>query len=217
MKPDIARDATYYRAPDALRSRVVASMKDSARGESSRSYRHGLMLAASFATVALVSWNLALLTVSPARDDDVAREVVAAHVRSMMSPGRLNEVESSDQHTVKPWFGGKIDFAPPVRDLSEAGFPLSGGRLDYIDGRPVAALAYKRRLHTVNLFVWPAPGAPDSAPQPLSLNGFALIRWTQGSMRHWAVSDASPTELATFAQAFQRGSIDASTPSFKTK
>jgi anti-sigma factor RsiW len=201
MKPDIARDAAYYRASDALRSRVAASMKDAARGESSRSHRHGLMLAASFATVALVSWNLALITFAPARDDDVAREVVAAHVRSLMSPGRLNDVESSDRHTVKPWFGGKIDFAPPVRDLADAGFPLAGGRLDYIDGRPVAALTYKRRLHTVNLFVWPAPGAPDSAPQPLSINGFAVMRWTQGSMRHWAVSDAAPAELAAFAQA----------------
>jgi anti-sigma factor RsiW len=199
MKPDIARDATYHRAPERLRERVAASLR---RQESPR-YRNGLMLTAAFATVALVSWNLALLSVLPPRGD-VTQEVVAAHVRSLMSPARLNDVASSDQHTVKPWFSGKLDYAPPVQDLAANGFPLTGGRLDYLEGRPVAALTYRRRLHTVNLFVWPAPGAPDAAAVATTVKGFNVVHWTRGSMQHWAVSDSSTEELMTFAEALSR-------------
>jgi anti-sigma factor RsiW len=205
MKPDIARDATYHRASDALRSRVTASLGRAARAERAPSWRHGWMLAASFATVALVSWNVAIFTFASARGDDVAREVVAAHVRSLMAPGHLNDVESTDQHTVKPWFAGRLDFAPPVRDLTASGFPLAGGRLDYIDGRPVAALTYKRRLHTVNLFVWPVSES-DTPPASTSVNGYSVASWTRDSMRYWAVSDAAPAEVAGFARAMTSAS-----------
>ena len=200
MKPDIARDATYHRASDALRSRVSASLGRAARAERAPSWRQGWFLAASFATVALVSWNIAILTFTAARGDDVEREVVAAHVRSLMTPGHLNDVASTDQHTVKPWFAGRLDFAPPVRDLAASGFPLAGGRLDYIDGRAVAALTYKRRLHTVNLFVWPVSQS-DTPPVSTSVNGYSVARWTRGSMRYWAVTDAAPDEVAAFARA----------------
>ncbi len=205
MKPDIARDATYHRASDALRSRVSAALGRAARAERAPSWRQGWFLAASFATVALVSWNVAIFTFPSARGDDVEREVVAAHVRSLMTPGHLNDVASTDQHTVKPWFAGRLDFAPPVRDLAASGFPLAGGRLDYIDGRPVAALTYKRRLHAVNLFVWPV-SEPDTPPVSTSVNGYSVAHWTRGSMRYWAVSDAAPGEVASFAQAMTSAS-----------
>jgi anti-sigma factor RsiW len=201
VKPDLMRDATYHRAPQALRERVSAGVAAAADGERTPRWSAGLFLAASFATVALLAWNMALWTMAPASDDAIARDVVAAHVRSLMAPGRLADVVSSDRHAVKPWFAGKLDFAPPVRDLSSSGFPLTGGRLDYIDGRPVAALTYARRLHTVNLFVWPSPGVADTAPLTSTRSGYTVTRWTRGEMRHWAVSDASREELEAFASA----------------
>ncbi len=205
MKPDLMRDATYHRASQGLRERVSAGLANANAEARTPGRRAGLILAASLAAVALLSWNLALWTMAPALDDTVARDVVAAHVRSLMTPGRLNDVASSDRHAVKPWFAGKIDFAPPVRDLSSSGFPLTGGRIDFVDGRPVAALTYGRRLHTLNLFVWPAAGAADSPPVTSTKSGYALARWTKGEMRHWAISDTSPEELAAFASAMNDG------------
>ncbi|HUL94752.1 MAG TPA: hypothetical protein VLT89_02015 [Usitatibacter sp.] len=198
MEPEIARDATYYRAPDALRQRIEASVGGLARQERVPAMRRGFLMAAAFAAVALVSWNLALLHVA-ARADDTAHDVLSAHMRSLMAPGRVVDVESSDQHTVKPWFAGKLDYAPPVHDFSADGYPLVGGRLDYVDGHPVAALAYKRRMHTVSLFVWPEAGTADTQPKVSTLKGYSLATWTRGSMRYWAACDAAPSELARFA------------------
>jgi len=200
MKPDIARDATYHRASDALRSRVTASLGRAARAERAPSWRQGWFLAASFATVALVSWNIAILTFTSARGDDVEREVVAAHVRSLMTPGHLNDVESTDQHTVKPWFAGKLDFSPPVQDLASDGFPLVGGRLDYLDGRPVAALVYKRRLHVINVFVWPTTGADRPVAPAATRQGYHVLHATRAEMSFWVVSDLNAEELARFAR-----------------
>ena len=197
-EPLIARDATYHRAPSGLRERLEMSLAAEARA-SWRPWR-ALALAASFALVAVVSWNAALLQTGRDEDEFVGREVVAAHVRSLMAPGHLNDVASSDQHTVKPWFNGRLDYAPPVRDLAESGFALAGGRLDYIAGRPVAALTYRHRLHTANLFVWPANGATDSVPQRSARDGYSVVRWVRGGMRYWAVSDIPADELETLAK-----------------
>ena len=204
VEPDVARDATYYRAPEALRDRVSAKMKDMARAERGPMFGRWFLLAASFAAVSVVSWNLALMTAS-ARDDAIENEVLTAHVRSLMVPGRLADVESTDQHTVKPWFAGKIDFAPPVRDLAADGYPLTGGRLDYIDGHPVAALTYKVRLHPVNVFVWPDAAAPDSAPKMATMKGYSIVHWTRTGMRYWAVSDAGAQEISRFAELMASG------------
>lgn len=201
LEPDIARDATYHRASDGLRARVQASIEAAAREHRVPEMRRGFALAAAFVAVAVLSWNVAVFHVRPAPDEAIAREVLNAHVRSLMGTARLNDVASSDQHTVKPWFTGKLDFAPPVSDLAGVGFPLAGGRLDYLDGHPVAALTYKRRLHTVNLFIWPAADAPDSPPRAFTMKGYSLAQWTRAGMRHWAISDLGPTELATFAEA----------------
>ena len=201
MKPEAARDATYYRASPELRERVGASLAAEARTSKAPGFRFSLMLAASFAAVALLTWNVAVWTLAPPPDEAIARDVVAAHVRSLMTPGRLADVASSDQHTVKPWFAGKLDFAPPVRDLAPAGFPLTGGRLDYVNGRSVAALTYTRRLHTVTLFLWPAKDAAETAPRLREMNGYSMVHWTRGGMSYWAISDASPVEVEAFATA----------------
>ena len=200
---EVARDATYYRAGEALRERIEAALDDETRTRRRPMLRRGLALAAAFAAVAVMSWNLALLQASPSRDEMFAREILAAHVRSLMSPGRLNDVESSDQHTVKPWFAGKLDFTPPVRDLAADGYPLAGGRLDYVDGRTVAELTYRRRLHAVSLFVWPEPQGADSAIKPRTLNGYSLATWRKGGMRFSAVTDAAPTELSRFVELLE--------------
>jgi anti-sigma factor RsiW len=157
-------------------------------------------LAATFAAVALVSWNLGVFQGRPGDEELVARDVVTAHVRSLMGETHLNDVISSDQHTVKPWFTGKLDFAPPVQDLTEKGYSLAGGRLDYVNGRAVAALTYRLRQHVVNVFIWPAAGQRDSAPAGTSRQGYSLLHWVRGGMSYWAVSDAAPGQLTGLAE-----------------
>jgi anti-sigma factor RsiW len=132
----------------------------------------------------------------------VANEVVSAHIRSLQ-PGHLMDVETSDQHTVKPWFDGRLDFAPPVKDLAAEGFPLKGGRLDYLDGRPVAALVYQRDKHMIDLYIWPASGAQTGLPATAAENGYNVAHWSADGMTLWAVSDVEAAQLAAFAQDWQ--------------
>jgi anti-sigma factor RsiW len=113
------------------------------------------------------------------------------------------DVASSDPHTVKPWFEGKLDFAPPAKDLTGQGFPLVGGRLDYLHDRPVAAIVYQRRKHTINLFVWPSSPADDAAPAKASRQGFHMLRWTSSGMTFWAISDLNEGELQEFVRLIQ--------------
>ncbi len=200
-EPLIARDATYHRAPEALRARVRASVRAQARAQSRPMlWRWGGMAAAFAATIA-VTWNLALLQARGGEADRIAREVEGAHVRSLMVEGHLNDVASTDEHTVKPWFEGKLDFAPRVEDLAPSGFALIGGRLDYVDGRPVAALTYRHRLHVVNLFEWPAARAGDTEPSAISRKGYVLAHWREGGLEYWAVSDIGRNDLLQFARA----------------
>jgi anti-sigma factor RsiW len=124
--------------------------------------------------------------------------VVSDHIRALQ-PGHLVDVVSTDQHTVKPWFDGRLSFAPPVKDLKTAGFPLAGGRLDYLAGRPVAALIYQRRQHVIDLYVWPDEGYLDHSPSEGSRSGYNYARWSQSGMTFWAVSDLAAGELADFA------------------
>jgi anti-sigma factor RsiW len=160
-------------------------------------FRSFLPLAASLVAGSLLT--LAGATLFPRADrgeTSAARDVVTAQIRATL-PGHLTDVVSSDQHTVKPWFAGKLDYSPPVVDLADAGFPLEGGRLDYAGGRTVAALVYRRRKHAINVFLWPSEGRFEETES--SEHGFHVLHWTRGGMTFWAVSDVDPAELRKFA------------------
>ena len=121
-------------------------------------------------------------------------ELIAGYVRVAMSEHGV-DVASSDRHTVKPWFAGRIDFSPEVKDLAADGFPLLGGRLDFVGGRRVGAVVYKRRLHTINVFMWPSAGPGDAAPRLVARNGYNLLAWSRGGVDYWAVSDLGAGDL----------------------
>lgn len=144
---------------------------------------------------------LALVVVLP-RGEDMTDSVVASHIRALQ-PGHLMDVVSTDQHTVKPWFDGRLDYAPPVKDLAVQGFPLVGGRLDYLAGRPVAALAYRRAQHVIDLYVWPRLSGLDPSPGSGERSGYNVVRWSQDDMVFWAVSDLNKAELAEFVQRWR--------------
>ena len=196
-EPMIARDATYHRAPEALRTRIRASLAAQTRSERAPRFWRTFGFAASFAAAAMLGWLVGLYYAKPGADERIVGDVVAAHVRSLLAENHLNDVASSDQHTVKPWFAGKLDYAPPVRDLSNAGFVLIGGRLDYVGGRAVAALTYRYRQHVVNLFVWPATG--ESPPAETANQGYSVLAWRRGGMQYWAVADVGPGQLRAMA------------------
>ena len=129
------------------------------------------------------------------------QDVIAAHIRSLLQDNTI-QIASSDQHTVKPWFTGRIDFPVTVQDLAKEGFPLAGGRLDYIGGQRTAALVYNRRQHTINVFIWPAGGPEATTRHPADVRGYNTVTWVSGGMRHWAVSDLNAAELQQFATLF---------------
>ena len=155
-----------------------------------------LPLAASLVAGSLLTLGALKVRTGGGNEDAAARDVLAAQIRASL-PGHMTDVVSSDRHTVKPWFSGKLDYSPPVVDLADAGFPLEGGRLDYAGGRTVSALVYRRRRHAINVFVWPAEGRSGEASS--SENGFHFLHWTRGGMTFWAVSDVDPADLRQFA------------------
>jgi anti-sigma factor RsiW len=199
-----------FRASDTLRARVRAAV----RAEANQAARHrapywrAVAVAASLAVVAVGSWQLA---VRGATSDALADQVLASHVRSLM-PGHLTDVLSSDQHTVKPWFNGKLDFSPPVYDFAGRGFPLVGGRLEYVMGRPVAALVYGRRQHVINVFLWPAESGPTGGPAATTRQGYHLLHWTTPAYSYWVASDLGLVELRDFATLIGRGDSTAAAP-----
>jgi anti-sigma factor RsiW len=132
----------------------------------------------------------------------IASAVLTSHIRSLQ-PNHLIDVPSSDRHTVKPWFQGRIDFSPPVPDLSELGWTLVGGRLDYVDGRPVAVIVYQRRMHNINVFLWPNHGPTDDAIRQEEAQGYQILHWNGAEMTYWVVSDLNNAELLELARALR--------------
>jgi len=161
-----------------------------------------LSIAASLAFVALMLWRLVPGLPGSSSDDRLTQELIGGHVRSLMA-SHLTDVSSSDQHTVKPWFEGKLDFSPPVADVTEQGFPLVGGRLEYIGNRPVAALVYRHQQHVINLFIWPVTHEEDVRERTLTRQGYQLIHWAEAGMSYWVVSDLNARELQAFVRAVQ--------------
>ena len=204
----------YFKAPAGLERRLHASLsnihrvatKAEARAVApSRAWAWG-GVAATLAAVVIL--GLVLQTSRPSQQGLMAEEVVSSHIRSLMA-NHLTDVASSDQHTVKPWFNGKLDFSPPVVDLATSGFPLVGGRLDYLAGRPVPALVYQRRKHIINVFTWPASSAGHDSGVPAKAatrQGYNALHWTQSGMTYWAVSDLNSRELEELVQLLRRAS-----------
>jgi anti-sigma factor RsiW len=188
--------APYFAAPDRLRASVSAGAAGSTAGR-------GLLAWAAAAVLAVsVGGGIWLVQSVATHANATVDEVVNEHVRSLMAE-HLFDVRSTDQHAVKPWFLGKLDFSPPVADLASIGFPLVGGRLDYLGGRPVAALVYQRQKHTINVFVFPDRERAFAANATRSLRGFHVHHWIREGMSFWAVSDLNDAELSEFTHALQ--------------
>jgi anti-sigma factor RsiW len=188
--------ASYYEAPPGLEEKIRRNLR---REDPTPSPWRWMAIAASVLLVVSVGWNIALFRSRVDPRELLASNVLSAHIRSL-SGTHLLDVPSSDQHTVKPWFNGKLDFAPGVKDVE--GFPLLGGRVEYFDGRPAAALIYGRRNHTINLFTWPSATSNPESSQ--TRNGYHLQTWSSNGMTFWAVSDLNETELRQFVSLYRQ-------------
>lgn len=203
LRARVGAEASRHAAPEYLKHRIHAALRAEPTHQPRRSPPRTwpwawINLGLAGAATAAFAVTLTLYLGQPTANERIEQELVASHFRALM-PNHLADVASTDQHTVKPWFAGKLDFSPPVFDLAEQGYPLVGGRLDYLQQRPVAALAYRHRQHILNLYIWPDSGAHAGAPQASMRQGFHLLRWAQDGMRYSAVSDMNPQDLAQFA------------------
>lgn len=204
LRTAFSTSGLYQNAPVQLERRVRAAVRATRRAE------YGSRLAFRYfgwagAAAALLLVAITVRSVSPlwpSASELTAREVVDEHLRSL-TQNHLTDVLSSNQHTVKPWFDGRLSFAPPVNDLAAEGFPLVGGRIDYLDGRPVAAVVYRRRQHIINLFISSARDASDSSPVSQARAGYNIVDWTKSGMRYWAVSSLNAPELSQFAHTIR--------------
>jgi anti-sigma factor RsiW len=221
----IGNATPYFKASAELRERIQSSLREETtehrvrngvRGAQVRFHKaqperqstlweapwNWLGLAAAIILAAIMVLNVVPRLQRPGPDQFLATQLIASHVRSLMA-NHLTDVASSDQHTVKPWLDEKLDFAPAVVDLSQKGFPLIGGRLDYLDNRPVAALIYQRRKHFINLFVWPAGSDTTRSTKAMTRQGYQLLHWVDPDFNYWAVSDINEKELQEFKQLFE--------------
>ena len=199
MSKAVAGAGLRYTAPSALRRRIEASLPQT-RAPNRRAVLRGFAMGSAVSAIAATGLVAIVL-----RSDDEARimsEVVSAHLRSLQA-GHLTDVISTDQHTVKPWFNGKLDVAPPVVDLTAQGFTLIGGRLDYVDARAIGAIVYRRRAHVINLFVAQAASAEPHTAKIETIQGFNIRRWSERGLNYWAVSDLAADELAEFGEKFE--------------
>jgi anti-sigma factor RsiW len=202
MSQAIASADLRYSAPQSLRLRIEAALPKPivAAAPSRRAVLRGFALGSGVSAIAASGLFAIML-----RNDDQERidsEIVSAHLRSLQA-GHLTDVLSTDQHTVKPWFNGRLDVAPPVIDLTAQGFTLIGGRLDYVDARPIGAVVYKRRAHVINLFVAQTSNMARRAPSTETIQGYNIRRWSERGLNFWAISDIGADELAEFSDKFE--------------
>ncbi|MQA18751.1 anti-sigma factor family protein [Rugamonas rivuli] len=203
LRQRVASEAQHYAAPAYLKHRIHAALqaepRPQQRAAAPRTWSWAwINLGLAGAATAAFAVTLTLYLGQPTPNERIEQELVASHFRALM-PNHLADVASTDQHTVKPWFAGKLDFSPPVYDLAPQGYALIGGRLDYLQQRPVAALAYRHRQHILNLYIWPDASGSSSTPHAAMRQGFHLLRWSQDGMQYSAVSDINPQDLSQFA------------------
>lgn len=204
LRSRIREEVPYFRASPDLQQRIRAIAREKA--ETGRSRVPLWAWSGAIAAVvlfAVITVGLVRRASESSREQMITQEIVADHLRSLMA-NHLTDVTSTDQHTVKPWFNGKLDFAPPVNDFAAEGFPLIGGRLDYLDGRPVAALVYQRRLHPINLFVWTAPEKYAEKATQQTRQGYSILFWARDGMTYCAISDLTVDEMQTLAALLQK-------------
>ena len=203
LRSAVRSNATYHNAPSGLAQRIRARVRPKDESKPRFRWQQWFPMGAAVAATALLSWTAAIQYASVSPEEGMAERVIAGHARSVVT-GHLADVASSDQHSVKPWLSARLDYSPPVTDLTGAGFPLVGGRLDYLDQRPVSVLVYRHREHMINLFVWPLQeGAPAQAAHgSLAKRGYNVLHWNDGGMAFWAVSDLNAAEMRDFAAAY---------------
>ena len=189
-----------FTAPPSLKRKVQAAIR-AADPEVKRSFFNWRWAGALVSAVLVVVVGLVLNAQRQKSSEEalLVDNIVSSHVRSMMA-NHITDVASSDSHTVKPWFGGRLDYSPPAKDLTAKGFRLVGGRLDYLENRPVAAVVYQRSQHLINLFVWPAASTAIKPEDQLTRQGYHIIHWTQADMTYWLVSELNLTELSECAR-----------------
>lgn len=213
LRSAIRGGSLYFKAPAQLQKRIQVAVRQASKAEpraaaaSSRAvpWRFSwqmLGVAAAVAIAVVLTWSVVTIFFGSSAEELVAQEVVSSHVRALQVT-HLTDVLSSDQHLVKPWFAGKLEFSPPVKDLASEAFPLVGGRLDYLANRPVAALIYQRRQHYINVFVWFSPQTRDKPERAATRQGFNLFHWTKAGMTYWVVSDLNASELQEFTRLLQ--------------
>jgi anti-sigma factor RsiW len=198
VKARLAAAPLGYKAPASLHARLDAALAEATALPPRRSRIPASATWVMSGAVGAIAASLALFAMVPS-GMSVEGQLVDAQARSLEAQ-HLVDVQTSDRHTVKPWFNGKVDFAPPVVDLAPQGYPLVGGRLDRVDGRRAAALVFHRRAHIINLFIW--PGDAPAAPALEHRQGYSLVRWGHGGLVYWAVSDVDPGDLMGFQKAF---------------
>ena len=202
LQSALRSQATYHSAPAGLAQRIRARIGPKKERKVRFHWQQWLPMGAAVAATALLSWTAAIQYVSVSEDEATGERVIAGHARSIVT-GHLADVASSDQHSVKPWLSSRLDYSLPVTDLTSAGFPLVGGRLDYLDQRSVAVLVYRHREHMINLFVWPLQeGARAQPVHRLAKRGYNVLHWSDGGMAFWAVSDLNAAEMRDFAAAY---------------
>jgi len=191
----------YFKAPTDLEKRVQRAVRQVAKAEPAPRWRawSWIRVTAPLAAAALVIITLLPYFGGLSQEELLTRDVVSGHIRSLMAD-HLVDVASSDRHTVKPWFNGKLDFSPPVVDLVAMGFPLTGGRLDYLNNRPVAALIYQRDKHLINIFVWPSSKTGGTAVTTTARQGYNVLHWTDSGLNYWVVSDLERNQLEKFVE-----------------